>query len=147
MFYWLIILLLKYHTAVLLVTLYCVALGRRSLLHLIRKSLSWANSQWLGFSTATKTIRLIELLLMYLPLICEYYLSRTAAPLTFYNSPCCLSPQNSFAIHLVFFVAADHGKGHHLLWAETFQRVVQCTGRSSTKIMRYNAWKKQIHLL
>lgn len=48
-------------------------------------------------------------------------LLREATSPTFYNSPRCLPPQNSFSIHLIFFVAAHHSKGHRLLSTETFQ--------------------------
>lgn len=44
---------------------------------------------------------------------------RKATSPTFYNSPRCLPPQNSFSIYLIFFVAAHHSKGHCLLWTET----------------------------
>lgn len=41
--------------------------------------------------------------------------------LTFYDSPWCLPPQNPFAIHLIFFVTAHHGKGHGLLRKQMFR--------------------------
>ncbi len=37
---------------------------------------------------------------------------------TLYNSPQCLPPQSSFAMHFIFLVTAHHSKGHHLLWTQ-----------------------------
>lgn len=85
---------------------------------------------------------------------CKCYLLRKAISPTFYDSPCCLPPQNSFAIHLIFFVAAHHGKGHRLLWTETFQHgsVYQRerhkvlwdeTNTQHAPVPWHSAWRKQ----
>lgn len=80
---------------------------------------------------------------------------RKATSPTFYNPPLCLPPQNSFSIHLIFFVAAHHSKGHRLLWWRHVS-MVQCTEKSYTRFTRGNkyrtctlvpwhsAWRKQL---
>lgn len=80
-------------------------------------------------------------------------LLREATSPTFYNSPWCLPPQNSFSIHLIFFVAAHHSKGHRLLWTDTFQhgpvcrrelhKVYEETNRKHAPVPWHSAWSKQ----
>lgn len=61
---------------------------------------------------------------------------KKSMPPTFHDSPRCLPPQNPFAIHLIFFVTADHSEGHRLLWTDIYFNTVHCTEESRTRFIR-----------